>query len=72
MEESNQTKKLRFKHGSYLMHHEYLALQERIKKGQKFMEGKFFDPAYANEAELYNALAVQALEYEIANDLLPI
>lgn len=58
--------------GSQLMHFDYLELKKRLGKGQVYLKDKWSSDDHQKEKELYEILAIQALEYEVENDLLPI
>lgn len=54
------------------MQFDYLEIKERLRKGAKYLEGKWGQEGFDDAKDLYNTLAIQSLEYEIENDLLPI
>jgi hypothetical protein len=43
----------------------YLLVKDRVEKGTEFLKDRWFDPKFAKEQNLYMAMAIAMLVYEI-------
>ncbi len=49
---------------------EYDALSARVERGARFLEGKWFDPAYVREVAHYNEMAMSLYNWDLDHGII--
>lgn len=49
---------------------EYEALKQRVEKGAKYLEGKWFDPKYKREQAHYNEMAKSLYDWDLDHGII--